>query len=122
MLKDEFVQEKMDEMARLFYSNDSVTINLYWAAAAALLTLLCKIFFLFFVFLSFIQCFRVPPDLITDLLVSADPAVVAALPARCLHGWVRLWRPLSGLWRPRGELWRPRPRIRRPQLQQKCEY
>lgn len=43
LLKDEFVQEKMDEMARLFYSNDSVTINLYWAAAAALLTLLLLI-------------------------------------------------------------------------------
>ena len=42
LLKDEFVQEKIDEVARLFYTNDTVTINLYWAAAAALLTLLCK--------------------------------------------------------------------------------
>ena len=40
LLKDEAVQEKIDEVARLFYSNDTVTINLYWAAAAALLTLL----------------------------------------------------------------------------------
>ena len=54
LLKDEFVQEKMDEMARLFYSNDSVTINLYWAAAAALLTLLCKIFSIFIY-----QCFPI---------------------------------------------------------------
>ena len=42
LLKDEFVQEKIDEVARLFYSNDSVTINLYAAAAAGLLALLRK--------------------------------------------------------------------------------
>ena len=42
LLKDEFVQEKVEEAAKLFYTNDTVTINLYWAAAAALLTLLCK--------------------------------------------------------------------------------
>jgi len=43
LLRDESVQEKMDEVGRLFFSNDSVTINLYWAAAAALLTLLLLI-------------------------------------------------------------------------------
>ena len=37
LLKDEFVQEKVEEAAKLFYTNDTVTINLYWAAAAALL-------------------------------------------------------------------------------------
>jgi len=36
-MKDEFVQEQLGEVARLFYSNDSVTINLYAAAAAAVL-------------------------------------------------------------------------------------
>lgn len=45
LLRDESVQEKMDEVGRLFFSNDSVTINLYWAAAAALLTLLRKKYF-----------------------------------------------------------------------------
>ena len=45
LLKDEFVQEKIDEVARLFYSNDSVTINLYAAAAAGLLALLRKKYF-----------------------------------------------------------------------------
>ena len=45
LLRDESVQEKMDEVGRLFFSNDSVTINLYWAAAAALLTLLRKQYF-----------------------------------------------------------------------------
>ena len=43
LLKDEFVQEKIDEVARLFYTNDTVTINLYWAAAAALLFFLRKL-------------------------------------------------------------------------------
>ena len=47
LLKDEFVQEKIDEVARLFYSNDSVTINLYAAAAAGLLALLRKKYFIF---------------------------------------------------------------------------
>ena len=42
LLKDEFVQEKVEEAAKLFYTNDTVTINLYWAAAAALLFFLCK--------------------------------------------------------------------------------
>lgn len=37
LLKDEFVQEKVEEAAKFFYTNDTVTINLYWAAAAALL-------------------------------------------------------------------------------------
>merc|ERR1719168_527883 len=37
LMKDEFVQEQLGEVARLFYSNDSVTINLYAAAAAAVL-------------------------------------------------------------------------------------
>ena len=40
LMKDEFVQEKVEEAAKFFYTNDTVTINLYWAAAAALLTLL----------------------------------------------------------------------------------
>lgn len=43
LLKDEFVQEKVEEAAKLFYTNDSVTINLYWAAAAALLFFLLLI-------------------------------------------------------------------------------
>ena len=47
LLKDEFVQEKIDEVARLFYSNDSVTINLYAAAAAGLLALLRKKYFFY---------------------------------------------------------------------------
>ena len=51
LLKDEFVQEKIDEVARLFYSNDSVTINLYAAAAAGLLALLRKKYF-FYLFMA----------------------------------------------------------------------
>ena len=43
LMKDEFVQEQLGEVARLFYSNDSVTINLYAAAAAAVLFTLCKL-------------------------------------------------------------------------------
>jgi len=43
LLKDEFVQEKVEEAAKLFYTNDTVTINLYWAAAAALLFFLLLI-------------------------------------------------------------------------------
>ena len=42
LLKDEVVQEKVGEVARFFYMNDSVTINLYYAAAAVLLGFLCK--------------------------------------------------------------------------------
>ena len=42
LLKDEFVQEKVEEAAKFFYTNDTVTINLYWAAAAALLFFLCE--------------------------------------------------------------------------------
>ena len=37
LLKDEVVQEKIGEVARFFYTNDTVTINLYYAAAAVLL-------------------------------------------------------------------------------------
>merc|ERR1712228_1096556 len=43
LLKDAYVQEKVEEAAKLFYSNDTVTINLYWAAAAALLFFLLLI-------------------------------------------------------------------------------
>lgn len=42
LLKDEMVQEKIGEVARFFYTNDTVTINLYYAAAAVLLGFLCK--------------------------------------------------------------------------------
>ena len=42
LLKDAYVQEKVEEAAKLFYTNDTVTINLYWAAAAALLFFLRK--------------------------------------------------------------------------------
>ena len=42
LLKDEVVQEKIGEVARFFYTNDTVTINLYYAAAAVLLGFLCK--------------------------------------------------------------------------------
>ena len=53
---------------------------------------------------------------------SADPAVVAAVPARGLYWRLRLRGPLCGLRRARGELRSPRPRIRRARIQQKCEY
>merc|ERR1711990_70877 len=43
LLKDAYVQEKVEEAAKLFYTNDTVTINLYWAAAAALLFFLLLI-------------------------------------------------------------------------------
>jgi len=43
LLKDAYVQEKVGEAAKLFYTNDTVTINLYWAAAAALLFFLLLI-------------------------------------------------------------------------------
>ena len=43
LLKDAYVQEKVEEAAMLFYTNDTVTINLYWAAAAALLFFLRKL-------------------------------------------------------------------------------
>jgi len=43
LLKDEVVQEKVGEVARFFYMNDSVTINLYYAAAAVLLGFLLLI-------------------------------------------------------------------------------
>ena len=43
LLKDAYVQEKVEEAAKLFYTNDTVTINLYWAAAAALLFFLRKL-------------------------------------------------------------------------------
>ena len=42
LLKDAYVQEKVEEAAKLFYTNETVTINLYWAAAAALLFFLRK--------------------------------------------------------------------------------
>ena len=43
LLKDAYVQEKVEEAAKLFYTNDTVTVNLYWAAAAALLFFLRKL-------------------------------------------------------------------------------
>merc|ERR1712110_44111 len=43
LLKDAYVQEKVEETAKLFYTNDTVTINLYWAAVAALLFFLLLI-------------------------------------------------------------------------------
>merc|ERR1711997_1141574 len=43
LLKDAYVQEKVEEAAKLFYTNETVTINLYWAAAAALLFFLLLI-------------------------------------------------------------------------------
>jgi len=43
LLKDAYVQEKVEEAAKLFYTNDTVTVNLYWAAAAALLFFLLLI-------------------------------------------------------------------------------
>ena len=42
LVQDEFVQSKMTEAAKLFYSSDTVTINLAAVAAAGLLLLLCK--------------------------------------------------------------------------------
>ena len=42
LIKDAYVQEKVEEAAKLFYTNDTVTVNLYWAAAAALLFFLRK--------------------------------------------------------------------------------
>ena len=41
-MQDEFVQEKVEEAAKLFYSSNTVTINLAAIAAAGLLFLLCK--------------------------------------------------------------------------------
>merc|ERR1712038_221593 len=43
LIKDAYVQEKVEEAAKLFYTNDTVTVNLYWAAAAALLFFLLLI-------------------------------------------------------------------------------
>merc|ERR1712110_657760 len=43
LLKDAYVQEKVEEAAKLFYTNDTVNVNLYWAAAAALLFFLLLI-------------------------------------------------------------------------------
>jgi len=43
LLKDEYAQDKMEDMARLIYSNGTVTINLLAAAAAVALGLLLLI-------------------------------------------------------------------------------
>ena len=42
LLQDEVVQDKMEEAAKLFYSNNAVTVNLTAIVAAGLLFLLCK--------------------------------------------------------------------------------
>ena len=42
LIQDPEVQAKVDDVARFFYSNNSVTINLAAVAAAAALGLLCK--------------------------------------------------------------------------------
>ena len=83
LLKDEFVQEKVEEAAKLFYTNDTVTINLYWAAAAALL--------------FFLREWLLCPLFVCNLsLCSADPSVGPPVPARSLHWW-RLRGPVNRL-------------------------
>ena len=42
LLKEDSTQEKLEEVGRIIYQNDSVTINLLAAAAAVGLLLLCK--------------------------------------------------------------------------------
>ena len=42
LIQDPKVQAKVDDVARFFYSNNAVTINLAAVAASAALGLLCK--------------------------------------------------------------------------------
>ena len=112
LLKDEFVQEKVEEAAKLFYTNDTVTINLYWAAAAALLFFLCES-----------DSPSNPCLALICPLPSADPPAGPAVPAVCCL-LQRLRSPLHWVRTSRGQLLGPGPRLRSPrtQLQQICEY
>ena len=50
LLKEDSTQEKLEEVGRIIYQNDSVTINLLAAAAAVGLLLLCKSYNLIWIY------------------------------------------------------------------------
>ena len=78
LVQDEFVQSKVEEAAKLFYSSNTVTINLAAVAAAGLLLLLCE----------YLPQQRL--SIIADIL-SAGPTPGPAIPTISSSSVYRLW-------------------------------